>query len=375
MTPAATSQIYLDWNATAPLAACARDAMLAAFDVVGNPSSVHGAGRAARKIVETARAQLALALGLGASHGGAARIVFTGGGTEANAAALHGFPAEACLVSAIEHDCVFQPLAGAREIPVTADGTVDLGALEDLIAERRPRLVAVMLANNETGALQPIEEIARLTRAAGVRLHCDAVQGLGKIAVDFGALGVDTLALSAHKIGGPQGVGALVVREGVAIEPLLRGGGQETGLRAGTHNVAGIAGFGAAAAAAKPMAPDLRDRLEDRIQAAWPQATIHALGAPRLPNTSSIGLAGVAAETQIMSLDLAGFAVSAGAACSSGKVKKSRVLAAMGAGEGAAHAIRVSLGPSTTQADIDAFADAWIELANRLARNLPSRAA
>jgi len=367
--------IYLDWNATAPLAAPARAAMVAAFDVVGNPASVHGAGRAARKIVETARLQIA-----GAVHSGAARIVFTGGGTEANAAALNGFPPETCLVSAIEHDCVYAPLHGAREIPVAADGLVDLGALEALIAERRPRLVAVMLANNETGVVQPIAEIARLTRAAGVRLHCDAVQGLGKIAVDFEALGVDTLALSAHKIGGPQGVGALVVRDGIALDPLLRGGGQELGLRAGTHNVAGIAGFGAAAACAEPMSRDLRDRLEAAILAVSPHATIHGAGAPRLPNTSSIGLAGVSAETQVMALDLAGFAVSAGAACSSGKVKKSRVLAAMlaasgGAGEGAGQAIRVSLGPTTTAADIDAFAAAWSDLADRLARNLPSRAA
>ena len=365
-----SAPIYLDWNATAPLCAQARAAMLVAFDVVGNPSSVHGAGRAARKVVEAARLQIADAV-----HSKAARIVFTGGGTEANAAALNGFPPETCLVSAIEHDCVYAPLKGAREIPVTADGLIDLAALEELIAEKRPRLVAVMLANNETGAVQPIAEIARITRAAGVRLHCDAVQGLGKIAIDFFDLGVDTLALSAHKIGGPQGVGALVVRDGVALDPLLRGGGQELGLRAGTHNVAGIAGFGAAAAVAQPMPGALRDRLEALIQAASLPATIYGASAPRLPNTSSIGLAGVSAETQVMALDLAGFAVSAGAACSSGKVKKSRVLAAMGAGEGAGHAIRVSLGPATTEAEIDAFAAAWIELANRLARNLPSRAA
>jgi cysteine desulfurase len=365
-----SAPVYLDWNATAPLAAPALAAMQAAFAVTGNPSSVHGAGRAARKLVETAREQVAQAV-----NAGSARVIFTGGGTEANAAALHGYPGDACLVSAIEHDCVAAPLAGAAEIPVTRDGIVDLAALESLLAEHRPRLVAVMLANNETGAIQPIGDIARLTRAAGARLHCDAVQGLGKIAVDFAALGVDTLAVSAHKIGGPQGVGALIVRDGVAVTPLLRGGGQELGLRAGTHNVAGIAGFGAAAIAARPMTPDLRDRLEAAIVAAHPAATIHAANVPRLPNTSSIGLDGVAAETQIMALDLAGFAVSAGAACSSGKVKKSRVLAAMGAGKGAGHAIRVSIGPATTKDEIDAFARAWSGLANRLARTLPSAAA
>lgn len=365
-----TSPVYLDWNATAPLAPAAHAAMLDALAETGNPSSVHAAGRAARRRVETARLQLGQAL-----HAGAARIVFTGSGTEANAAALHGFPPEACLVSAIEHDCVFVPLAGAAILPVDADGLVDLGALEALIAAKRPRLVAVMLANNETGVVQPIAEIARLTHAAGVRLHCDAVQGLGKIAVDFSALGVDTLAVSAHKLGGPQGVGALVVRDGVAINPLLRGGGQETGLRAGTHNVAGIAGFGAAAAAATPMTPDLRDRLEAMLRDAWPGVEIHGARAPRLPNTSSIGLAGVSAETQVMSLDLAGFAVSAGAACSSGKVKASRVLAAMGAATGAGDAIRVSLGPTTTQVQIEAFAAAWAALAQRLGRTQPQQAA
>ncbi len=364
------TRVYLDWNATAPLAPAAQAAMLDAFAEVGNPSSVHAAGRAARRRVETARVQLGNAV-----NAGSARIVFTGSGTEANAAALHGFPPEACLVSAIEHDCVFAPLNGAETIPVDRDGAVDLAALETLIATKRPRLVAVMLANNETGVVQPIAEVARLCRAAGVRLHCDAVQGLGKIAVDFAALGVDTLALSAHKLGGPQGVGALVVRDGVAINPLLRGGGQEQGLRAGTHNVAGIAGFGAAAAVAKPFAADLRDRLETLLRAAWPAVQIHGAAAPRLPNTSSIGLVGVAAETQIMALDLAGFAVSAGAACSSGKVKKSRVLAAMGAGAAAGDAIRVSLGPATTPDQIDAFAAAWVALATRLGRAQPQQAA
>jgi cysteine desulfurase len=365
-----TEPVYLDWNATTPLAPTAHAAMLEALAEVGNPSSVHAAGRAARRRIETARAQLGDAL-----NSGSARIVFTGGGTEANAAALHGFPPEACLVSSIEHDCVFAPLYGAETIPVDSDGVVDLAALETLIAAKRPRLVAVMLANNETGVVQPIAEVARLCRAAGVRLHCDAVQGPGKIGVDFAALGVDTLALSAHKLGGPQGVGALVVRDGIAVNPLLRGGGQELGLRAGTHNVAGIAGFAAAAAAANPLEAALRDRLEASLRAAWPDVRIHGAAAPRLPNTSSIGLAGVAAETQVMALDLAGFAVSAGAACSSGKVKTSRVLAAMGVGDAAGDAIRVSLGPNTTLSHIDAFAAAWIALARRLARGQPQQAA
>jgi cysteine desulfurase len=360
---------YLDWNASAPLGIEARAAMARAYGVAGNPSSVHAAGRAARRIVEESRATLAAASGAGR-----ARIVFTGGGTEANALALNGFDPADCLVSAVEHECVWAPLAGAGIVPVGTDGVVDLAAFEALLAARRPKLVAVMLANNETGAIQPVAGIARLARAAGARVHCDAVQAFGRIAVDFAALGVDTLALSAHKIGGPQGVGALVARDGVALAPLLCGGGQELGTRAGTQNVAGIAGFAAAAAAIAPMGPALRDRLEAAIAAGFPNARFHAAAAPRLPNTSCIGLPGVSAETQVMALDLAGFAVSAGAACSSGKVKASRTLAAMGAGAGAGEAIRVSLGTATTADEIDEFANAWLSLARRLAPAIPAAA-
>ncbi len=356
-----TTPVYLDWNASAPLAEPARAAMAHAFGIAGNPSSVHAAGRAARKLVEDARTAIAQAAGAPD-----ARVVFTGSGTEANALALNGFAPAECLVSAIEHDCVWTTLSGAAVIPVTRAGTVDLTALERLIAERRPKLVAVMLANNETGAIQPVAEIARLARAGGARVHCDAVQAFGRMPVDFAGLGVDTMALSAHKIGGPQGVGALVARKGAVLAPIFAGG-QEQGLRAGTHNVAGIAGFGAAARTMAPMAPLLRDGLESRLREAYVGCTIHAADAPRLPNTSCIGLPGVPAETQVMALDLAGFAVSAGAACSSGKVKASRTLAAMGAGTGAGEAIRVSLGPATTQDEIDAFARAWIALARRLA--------
>ncbi|CAN0361040.1 unnamed protein product, partial [Phaeothamnion confervicola] len=349
------------WNASAPLGEPARAAMAHAFAVAGNPSSVHAAGRAARKIIEDSRAAIGAAAGAGSS-----RIVFTGSGTEANALALNGFAPEACFVSATEHDSVFAPLAGAAVIPVDANGIVDLAALERML-ETRPMQVAVMLANNETGAIQPVGEIARMTRAAGVRLHCDGVQAFGKIAVDFEALGCDTLSLSAHKIGGPQGVGALIVRDTVQVNPLLLGGGQEMSLRAGTQNVAGIAGFAAAARAQSPMAPDLRDRLENALRASYLNTTIHSAAAPRLPNTSCIGLPGVSAETQVMALDLAGFAVSAGAACSSGKVKTSRTLAAMGIEAAAGEAIRVSLGSATTVEEIDGFARAWISLARRLA--------
>lgn len=356
-----TTPVYLDWNASAPLGEPARAAMAHALAVAGNPSSVHAAGRAARRLVEESRAAIASAVGAGQ-----ARIVFTSGGTEANSLALNGFAPADCLVSAVEHDSVWEPLSGARVVPVDRNGIVDLSALEALLAER-PKLVAVMLANNETGAIQPVAEIARLVRAAGARLHCDAVQALGKIALDFEALGADTLSLSAHKIGGPQGVGALVVRETVQVNPLLAGGGQEQGLRAGTQNVAGIAGFGAAANAISPMPADLRDALESAVRSAHINAVIHSGAVQRLPNTSCIGLPGVSAETQVMSLDLAGFAVSAGAACSSGKVKASRTLAAMDAETGAGEAIRVSSGPTTTRDEIDAFARAWAALARRLA--------
>jgi len=353
--------VYLDWNAGAPLHAAARDAMAQAFAVAGNPSSVHGAGRAARRIVEDARADIARLLGTKSE-----RVVFTGGGTEANALALNGADPARSLVSAVEHDCVCGALRGAAEIPVTADGVVDMDALARLLAEKRPALVAVMLANNETGVLQPVEEIARLAHAAGARVHCDAVQAFGRIDIDFAGLGADTLAVSAHKLGGPQGVGALIARSDALLVPLFAGGGQERGLRPGTHNVAGIAGFAAAARQGARIDASARDRLEGALRAAVPGVEIYGAAARRLPNTSCLRLAGVPAQTQIMAMDIDGFAVSAGAACSSGKVKESRVLAAMGAGSGAGEAIRVSLGPTTTDAELDAFAASWIAMARRL---------
>lgn len=353
--------VYLDWNAGAPLLATARDAMAQAFAVAGNPSSVHGAGRAARRIVEDARAEIARIVGTKAE-----RVVFAGSGTEANALALNGAEPARCLVSAVEHDCVHGALRGAAEIPVTADGVVDLEAFSRQLAETRPVLVAVMLANNETGVLQPVAEIARLARATGTRVHCDAVQAFGRIDVDFAALGVDTLAVSAHKLGGPQGVGALIARSDAALVRLHAGGGQERGLRPGTHNVAGIAGFAAAARQGARMDSRSRDRLETTLRAAVPGLEIYGAATPRLPNTSCLRLAGVPAQTQVMAMDIDGFAVSAGAACSSGKVKESRVLAAMGAGSGAGEAIRVSFGPTTTETELDAFAASWIAMASRL---------
>ncbi len=257
--------------------------------------------------------------------------------------------------------------AGAAVIPATPQGVVDLAALERMLAQdARPALVSLMLANNETGAIQPVAEAARLAHASGALVHCDAIQAAGKLAIDRAALGADLLSLSAHKLGGPQGVGALVVAGAVPLAALQTGGGQERGRRAGTENLPGIVGFAAAAAAASARLDDyaavalLRDEAERRLTAIAPEAPVHAAAAPRLPNTLSIGMPGVAASTQVMALDLAGVMVSAGAACSSGKIPRSRVLDAMAVGGAAAEsAIRISLGWSSTAADIDQLVEAW----------------
>jgi cysteine desulfurase len=369
MTPVA----YLDYNATAPVRPAAAAAVAAALEAAGNASSVHAPGRAARRRIEDARERVAALVGAAPAN-----VVFTSGGTEANALALTGSDATRLLVSAVEHDSVLRNAPGATPIPVDRNGVVDLAALDRLLAEPRGEtcLVSLMLANNETGVIQPVAEAAAIARAHGARMHCDAVQAAGKIAVDIAVLGVDMLTLSAHKIGGPQGVGALVLRDGMTLAPLLKGGGQERGRRAGTENLPGIAGFGAAAAAAladlAAGAPAriaaLRDGLEAALAApaAIQGAVIHGAGAARLPNTSCIGLPGRSAETQVMALDLAGVAVSSGAACSSGKVRASHVLGAMGlSAADAGCAIRVSLGWASTQDDVDRFVAAWGALAAR----------
>jgi cysteine desulfurase len=359
---------YLDHNATAPLRPGARDAVIAALDLVGNPSSVHGFGRAARKLVEDARGRVAALVGAVP-----AQVVFTAGATEANNQALAGAGRRRLLVSAIEHDSVLQTAEAAERIPVRPDGVVDLGALERLLGEGGgPALVCLMLVNNETGVIQPVAEAARIARAAGALLHCDAVQAAGRIPIDMRGLGADLLSLSAHKIGGPKGIGALVLRDGLAVAPLLRGGGQEHRRRAGTENVPGIAGFGAAAEDALAGLPEagrlaeLRDGIEARLRAAAPVAVLHGAGAPRVSNTSCISMPGVPSETQLMALDLAGVAASSGSACSSGKVRPSHVLAAMGVPEPvAASALRVSLGRETTRAEADLFVEAWTALWRR----------
>ncbi|WP_295136053.1 cysteine desulfurase family protein [uncultured Reyranella sp.] len=352
---------YLDHNATSPLRPAAFDAMVEALRAGGNPSSVHTAGRKARAIVDRARREVASLVGARATE-----TIFTSGGTEANNLALAGTGRRRVLVSAIEHDSVRQAVPQAEILPVDGDGVLDLAALERaLAAPAEPALVSVMLANNETGVLQPLAEIVRLAQAAGALVHCDAVQGAGKVPVDFRGLGVDYLSLSAHKLGGPTGVGALVVRNGAPFSTDRRGGGQESNRRAGTENVSGIAGFGAAAseAASGLDVSGFRDRLELALVQIAAGANVFGARASRIGNTTCISMPGVPAETQVMALDLAGVCISAGAACSSGKVQRSPVLEAMGvpAAE-AACAIRISLGWNTEAADIERLIAAWQDL-------------
>jgi cysteine desulfurase len=373
---------YLDWNATAPLRPQALAAMQAALDLTGNPSSVHREGRAARRMVEEARVQVAALVGANP-----ASVTFTAGATEANMLALtpaiekagDRAPRDRLLLSAVEHPSV---RTGGRfsshdEIPVDRNGIVDLQVLKALLEQGGRPLVSVMLANNETGVVQPIREVADIVHEAGGILHVDAVQGPGRISFDMSGLHADLLTLSAHKLGGPKGIGALARAEGIHIaDPLIRGGGQERGARAGTENVAAIAGFGAAAAIvasdcgaeARRMAA-LRDRLEAGLRETTADAVVFGSGAPRLPNTTLVALPGLKAETAVIALDLEGVAVSSGAACSSGKVQPSHVLAAMGVEPALAQAaIRVSIGNTTSDSELEKFQNAWTKLAKTLGK-------
>jgi len=378
-----SDRVYLDWNATTPLRSEAREAMAVAFGLCGNPSSVHAEGRKARRLVEEARSAVADAVGVSSRN-----LVFTSGGTEANVLALDpglragsGQPVGRLLVSAIEHASV---LAGGRfaraaigTIPVRPSGLVDLDALRIALGNGPPALVSVMAANNETGVIQPIAEVAEIVHAAGGLLHVDAIQAFGKIPFNISTMGADLATLSAHKIGGPKGIGALVVTERglTGLEPLLRGGGQERGRRAGTENVAGIVGFGAAARAAISSLEQDRDRVEalrDRLESGLREqkgVVVFAAEAPRLPNTTLFTGPGVKAETAVIAFDLEGVAVSSGSACSSGKVLPSHVLQAMGVGPDAAQgAVRLSLGWSTSDADIDRCLQAWRKLRGHLVK-------
>ena len=369
------SRTYLDYNATAPLRPEAREALLAALDI-GNPSSVHEEGRKARALVEAARADVAALVSAPAET-----VIFTSGGTEACnlALGLRQAPAgeiKRLLVSAIEHSAV---LAAAEEsvlpvelLPVTVDGVVDMAALDAALQDETPALVCVMLANNETGTIQPIAEIASKTRAHGSLLFCDAVQAAGKMPIDIFALGADALSLSGHKFGAPMGIGALVTRPAVVVPPQLLGGGQELGRRAGSENISGIAAFAAAAKAAMrdlddfANLADLRDDMEAALLAVQPHMKVFGNHTDRLANTSCFALGGLKSETLLMALDLAGVAVSAGSACSSGKVSRSHVLAAMGAETHISEGVlRVSLGWQSKREDTEKLVDEWNKLAVR----------
>lgn len=372
---------YLDHNATSPLRPEARAAMDAALQLGGNASSVHGAGRAARAMIETARDQVAALVGARAQD-----VIFTSGGTEANALALWGAIQGAAesgkritrlFVSAIEHNSVLanahaiaERVPGVRldVIPVTGDGLVDLEALRIMLREGKGRvLVAVTAANNETGVLQPLPEIRALLKEHEAYFLVDAIQAAGKIRLD--AALADYVSISAHKLGGPQGSGALIVREGAPLAAMMLGGGHERGHRAGTENVSGIAGFGAAANAAAVPSSALRDRFESELKKIIPGAVIFGVDAPRLATTSNLALPGVSAATAMMALDLDGVMVSSGSACSSGKVKSSHVLRAMGVPDALAEsALRVSFGWNSTDADVDAAIAAIAKLTARLAQ-------
>jgi cysteine desulfurase len=376
---------YLDWNATAPLRPAAQATLQEALALVGNPSSVHAEGRAARRLIERAREQVAALVGAMPTN-----VFFTSGGTEANMLALTQAietagdkrPRDQLFLSAIEHSSVRTagrfPPAMTEDVPVTADGRLDLATLAKSLRRASRPLVSLMLANNETGVIQPVAEAATISHTAGGLIHVDAVQGAGRIACDIRSLGADVMTLSAHKIGGPKGVGALVRRdEDIHFpEPLVRGGGQERGIRAGTENVAGIAAFGAAAAAARQSCGEeaarvrkLRDTLESGLKAISAQAVIFGETAERLPNTTLFAVAGMRAETAVIAFDLEGIAVSSGAACSSGKVQPSHVLAAMGVSPSlVGGAVRVSLGWNTDETDVERFLGAWRKLSAALSR-------
>jgi cysteine desulfurase len=375
-------RVYLDWNATAPLRQQARDAMAAASELYGNPSSVHAEGREARRLVEDARGTIAAATGVDLRD-----VIFTSGGTEANALALSpglrrgsGLPAERLVVSAIEHASV---LAGGHyradqieSLGVTRSGLVDLDHLSELLAAG-PALVSIMLANNETGAIQPVKESADIVHGAGGLLHVDAVQAFGKIPCNINLLMADLISVSAHKLGGPKGVGALVFAAGLSgLGAQLRGGGQEQGRRAGTENVPGILGFAAAAKAAMLTLEEDRNRVEQlrhRLETGLRKTRnlqVFSENAPRLPNTTLFSAPGLKAETAVIGFDLEGIAVSSGSACSSGKVQPSHVLQAMGFGpELARGAVRLSLGWTTGEEDIDRAVKAWRKLSGALLKH------
>ena len=371
--------IYLDYNATAPIKPAVRAAVAEAMENGGNPSSVHRFGRLARRQMDEARQAVAAMIGVKPSQ-----VIFTSGGTEANGLALRGMGAAELIASSIEHDSVLANSTYPERLPVTKQGVVDLNAADNILKNApNNSCVSVMLVNNETGVIQPVAEIVKLAKLYGHKIHCDAVQAAGRLPLDFALLGVDALTLSAHKIGGPQGVGALIVGEKLALQAQQRGGGQEMNRRAGTENVAGIVGFGVAAQLVVSDLPDmqrlaaLRDRLQQRLlEIGGDGAEVLGGDAPRVANTLSIAMRGVSSETQVAAMDLAGVAVSAGSACSSGKVKASHVARAMGyTDDVAGSTLRISLGWNTKDADIDRCIDAWQALFQRTRKKSQTEAA
>ena len=379
---------YLDWNASAPIYPEVVEAMSKALLEGGNASSVHCEGRNAHGAIEAARDQVAQLINANPRD-----IVFTSGGSEANSLALSGLVGNGSIdrifISAVEHPSVIAcaKLQGVQvsTIPVDANGIVELDALEACLTKSasisEKILVSVMSANNETGVIQPIEDIVKLAHAHGCLVHCDAVQALGKIPVDFAASGVDLMSLSAHKIGGPQGAGALVVRSSIVLSPMFKGGGQELSRRAGTENLSGIVGFGLAAELigrdnSGREISGLRNHLESEIRKIRSDAVIFGEDQKRLPNTTCVAVRGATAEALLIMLDLSGIAVSSGSACSSGKVATSHVLSAMGVDDAIAKtAIRISCGRTTTAEDVDNFLNAWAKAVGTTAKQNATAAA
>lgn len=374
-----TKPVYLDYNATAPVKPAIRDLMMVVLGEVGNASSLHGHGRKARGRIDRARAQIAALTGAQANY-----VVFTAGATESNNAVLRAFSGQNIHISAIEHPSVTECAPDATYIPVTKDGVIDLQAWEDILKSGNlPALVSIMLVNNETGVIQPVAKAARLvkTYAPDVYIHTDAAQAAGRIAIDMPSLYADYLSLSAHKTGGPQGVGALLIAPGAQDCKLIYGGGQEQRRRAGTENVAAIAAFGLAAELAGADMADFaakaawRDALEGRLCALAPELKIYGRDTARVANTIAMALPGVPAQTQLMALDLAGFSLSSGAACSSGTVRPSATLIAMGASEDEAGcALRLSFGWDTAQDDLDRFFESWKAFYERIRPDLQKQA-
>jgi len=358
---------YLDYNATALIRPDVLTLVTQVMGEVGNVSSVHEFGRCARHYVEQARRQVAQLCAVQEDQ-----IIFTSGATESINTVLCGYRDKPSLISSIEHPATMAAAPHATLIPVLASGVVDMAAYQNLLIEVKPALVSVMQVNSETGVIQPVKEMSQFAHEAGALFHTDAVQAAGRIDISLDALGVDFMSLSAHKMAGPQGVGAIIFKKGVSLPKFMLGGGQEKNCRAGTHNTAGIAGMGLAAELVLKnishykKIEKLRDDMERQMRDISSQITIYGSDAPRVGNTCNVGVAGLPAQTQMMALDLDGVAVSSGSACSSGAFKASHVLTAMGVSEeDAKSALRISMGWATTAADIDRFLESWKKIVEK----------